>query len=194
MIFHNNGTITEQGIYPWCPGIKTRCLWLLWCGPWAWFRRHNTFLPKTTIFTGAWTCERSTSALSFGWFLFALWSAVSLLHCSVAPTSANALRISLFDMSSPTHLMRFTSNPDNCSVILCPVRFSQFHRFLLGSNAGIDDRNSINTLRPRQNGRYFADDVFKCIFLNENLRYVCDLLWTLAMSTLVVGVLVLATV
>ena len=27
--------------------------------------------------------------------------------------------------------------------------------------------NGINTLRPRQNGRHFADDIFKCIFLNE---------------------------
>ena len=27
-----------------------------------------------------------------------------------------------------------------------------------------------NTLRPRQNGRLFADDIFKCIFLNENVR------------------------
>ena len=26
----------------------------------------------------------------------------------------------------------------------------------------------INTLRPRLNGRHFADDIFKCIFLNEN--------------------------
>ena len=26
----------------------------------------------------------------------------------------------------------------------------------------------INTLRPRQNGRHFADDIFKCIFLNQN--------------------------
>ena len=26
------------------------------------------------------------------------------------------------------------------------------------------------TLRPRQNGRLFADDTFKCIFLNENIR------------------------
>ena len=26
-----------------------------------------------------------------------------------------------------------------------------------------------NTLRPRQNGRYFADDISKCIFLNENI-------------------------
>ena len=25
----------------------------------------------------------------------------------------------------------------------------------------------INTLRPRQNGRYFADDIFECIFFNE---------------------------
>ena len=28
----------------------------------------------------------------------------------------------------------------------------------------------INSLRPRQNGRLFADDTFKCIFLNENIR------------------------
>ena len=27
----------------------------------------------------------------------------------------------------------------------------------------------INTLGPRQNGRHFADDMFKCIFLNENI-------------------------
>ena len=29
---------------------------------------------------------------------------------------------------------------------------------------------AFNTLRPRQNGRRFADDLFKCIFLNENAR------------------------
>ena len=28
----------------------------------------------------------------------------------------------------------------------------------------------INTLRPRQNGRHFADDTFKRIFMNENAR------------------------
>ena len=28
----------------------------------------------------------------------------------------------------------------------------------------------LNTLRQRQNGRHFADDTFKCIFLNENVR------------------------
>ena len=29
--------------------------------------------------------------------------------------------------------------------------------------------NLINTLRPRQDGRHFPDDTFKCIFLNENV-------------------------
>ena len=27
----------------------------------------------------------------------------------------------------------------------------------------------VNTLRPRQNGRYFADDICECIFLNEHV-------------------------
>ena len=27
----------------------------------------------------------------------------------------------------------------------------------------------VNTLRLRQNGRHFADSIFKCIFLNENI-------------------------
>ena len=30
-------------------------------------------------------------------------------------------------------------------------------------------KTSINTLRPRQNGRHFPDDTFKRIFLNENI-------------------------
>ena len=42
----------------------------------------------------------------------------------------------------------------------------------LGLNELIGPRESdcyFNTLRPRQNGRHFADDIFKCIFLNENV-------------------------
>ena len=35
---------------------------------------------------------------------------------------------------------------------------------------GITRWQNINTLRPRQNGRRFADDTFKRIFLNENVR------------------------
>ena len=29
--------------------------------------------------------------------------------------------------------------------------------------------NDVNTLRPRQDGRHFPDDILKCIFLNENV-------------------------
>ena len=29
--------------------------------------------------------------------------------------------------------------------------------------------HGFNTLRPTQNGRCFPDDIFKCIFLNENV-------------------------
>ena len=35
---------------------------------------------------------------------------------------------------------------------------------------GFNAWSLINTLRPRQNGRLFADDTFKRIFLNENYR------------------------
>ena len=28
----------------------------------------------------------------------------------------------------------------------------------------------VNTLRPRQDGRHFPDDIFKCIFFNENVE------------------------
>ena len=50
---------------------------------------------------------------------------------------------------------------------------------LVMSSAFVDDEGSsigyvvrariLNTLRPRQNGRHFPDDMFKCIFLNENV-------------------------
>ena len=33
----------------------------------------------------------------------------------------------------------------------------------------MEDWESVNTLRPRQNGRHFADDTFKHIFMNENI-------------------------
>ena len=33
----------------------------------------------------------------------------------------------------------------------------------------------VNTLRPGQIGRYFADDIFKCIFLNENALILLEI-------------------
>ena len=37
----------------------------------------------------------------------------------------------------------------------------------------------VNTLRPRQNGRHFADDMFKCIFLNVNVWIPIEISLTL---------------
>ena len=31
------------------------------------------------------------------------------------------------------------------------------------------DNHWFRTMRPRQNGRHFADGIFKCIFLNEDI-------------------------
>ena len=67
---------------------------------------------------------------------------------------------------------------DTVSETLC----QQCYRFLVHSCVHIEvvrwtassARNSdlwhlvVNTLKPRQNGCHFADDTFKCIFLNEN--------------------------
>ena len=38
---------------------------------------------------------------------------------------------------------------------------------------------SINTLRPRQDGRHFADDICKCTFLNEMLEISLKCHWNL---------------
>ena len=35
-------------------------------------------------------------------------------------------------------------------------------------DCALDPYERFNTLRPRQNGRHFADDIFKCILLNKN--------------------------
>ena len=44
------------------------------------------------------------------------------------------------------------------------IRQMTFHTHLPSD----DCDNIFNKLKPRQNGRDFADDIFKCIFLNEN--------------------------
>ena len=38
---------------------------------------------------------------------------------------------------------------------------------------------SINTLRPRQNGRHFPDDIFKCIFLIKMFKFLLRFHWSL---------------
>ena len=62
--------------------------------------------------------------------------------------------------------------------LCCPRRFMRTHMWSVNTlnnemssadpcSAEHGDKN-INSLRPRHNGRHFADDIFRCIFLNEN--------------------------
>ena len=41
---------------------------------------------------------------------------------------------------------------------------------LPSTRKGFNYLRMFNTLKPRQIGRYFSIDIFKCIFLNENVR------------------------
>ena len=43
----------------------------------------------------------------------------------------------------------------------------EYHAFQIQTCSGIA---RINTLRPRQNGRHFPDDIFKRIFLNDKVK------------------------
>ena len=67
----------------------------------------------------------------------------------------------------PCELIGVSTGYQSHSVTIClklllissAYRFSIFHVVI---------NQHIDTLRPRQNGRHFADDIFKCILLNEN--------------------------
>ena len=49
---------------------------------------------------------------------------------------------------------------DDWPITWCPTPMKSWHGWIIKSH--------INTLRQRQNGRHFADDVLKCISLNDN--------------------------
>ena len=70
-----------------------------------------------------------------------------------------------------TILESYCRRPGLCNMTLsiktCPFAF---HYFLSMRALGTSWLwFIINTLRPRQNGRHFPDDIFKCIFLIENV-------------------------
>ena len=49
----------------------------------------------------------------------------------------------------------------------------KYYQRMLPSHVSLCDNelghHDFNTLRPRQHGRHYPDDIFKCIFLNENV-------------------------
>ena len=55
-----------------------------------------------------------------------------------------------------------------CLCCLLEIKDSWFHHG--GAQKVASNSMPINTLRPRQNGRHFADNTFKRIFLKKNVR------------------------
>ena len=55
--------------------------------------------------------------------------------------------------------------------ILVPLDLDEWNNLRHGEHGAGDLQytKSFNTLRPRHNGRHFPDDIFKCIFLIENV-------------------------
>ena len=73
--------------------------------------------------------------------------------CSAHDPSANVA-------GTFTNLMHTHITPH---VIVCAYESTHFPRYQNYTG------NQLDTLRPRQNDRLFPDDIFKCIFLNENV-------------------------
>ena len=67
-------------------------------------------------------------------------------------------------------------NTENCWCIhgLMSYRHHRFRKWLTNKDLSLTgpftNKLQFNTLRPRQNGRHFPEDIFKCIFLNENVK------------------------
>ena len=67
----------------------------------------------------------------------------------------------------PVHITRFTSNVDRLHYR--SAKYWIFRLSVMDSGVENDRVEAINTLGPRLKGRHCPDDIFKWIFLNENL-------------------------
>ena len=57
----------------------------------------------------------------------------------------------------------------SCHLSLCEFHVIYVHEYGLKYKTMRKKVSYLNTLRPRQDGRHFADDIFKRIFLNKNV-------------------------
>ena len=71
--------------------------------------------------------------------------------------------LTLVDFLAPANTGYYLIIPDkNRALNLCD---DDLHKLVMFPSG----KPTFNTLRPRQNGRHFADYILKCIFLNENV-------------------------
>ena len=72
--------------------------------------------------------------------------------------------------------MDFRHSWSFCTKLGCLSKYNTDHFFIVAALLCETSRPiwqymgiMLNTLRPRHKGRHFADDIFKCFFLNENV-------------------------
>ena len=90
--------------------------------------------------------------------LHAIWNASSI---------ARETEICGLTIEGTSHLVK---NRSRCLIWNCFYNDTLFLDILSSFFFVLQIMVAINTLRPRQNGCHFPDDIFKCIFLNENVR------------------------
>ena len=69
-------------------------------------------------------------------------------------------------MCSSFSLNRYTQRGKLYHLTVYSFLYNTWWRYVMETLAAL---LALNTLRPRQNGRHCADDIFKCILLNENV-------------------------
>ena len=85
-----------------------------------------------------------------------IWSGNGLYHSPMAVLSPSSpCQLQIFHHSRSSHPWRWKSQLSVIHII-----------YLTGK---LYTQSTLNTLRPRQNGRHFADDRLKYIFLNQNV-------------------------
>ena len=103
----------------------------------------------------------SCDSLYFGRAIMIMW-----IHLNTHPINESSTEKGKF-LDHWEHLV----TPGGTIVVVLPICFrvtSETHS-ILRRRWLIKSLESINTMRPRQNGRHFPDDIFKCISLNESV-------------------------
>ena len=126
---------------------------------------------------GCYTCQKWSSYLHFS-------HATPLATSSGLGQGSGRIWVDNFQCSSTakglswcTHrgwgVLNSCDHSEDIGLRCMPSRCSP--SLLLSSNA--ETASNVNTRRPRQNGRHFAYDIFKCIFLNEIFLTLIDISW-----------------
>ena len=100
-------------------------------------------------------------------------SATDLMGPRASLVGSTAMKNIVFWLVKPLLLywllgIKYTITTIKSAHDVCRMTESRQAWRLFGSRP-LNEPLLVNTLRPRQNGRHFPDDIFKCIILNENV-------------------------